>query len=240
MKPWIVCTIVVFLFASVAHARRCSLSSSKIRNLLQDIKKGSVNPSSGIAIPLVAPSQYNDEDPLELCDESVEYLRGIKDKKVAFVTIFGNARTGKSTLLNHLLGIKKGFDVGSDVQSVTTGIWFWSVPLIREGSYLLLMDTEGLGRAGPRYDSAVTLLASVLSSNIVFLDSSSIRYDDVRYLHSLIGFIESVASHFNEGSTHTLSYPPLTWVVNKYCYNEIADKKVSLLSLMLCLFWLII
>ena len=68
------------------------MSSKKIRSLLQELKDGNYNSSSGIAIPLVAPSQYNNEDPLELCDESVEYLRGIRDKKVAFVTIFGNAR----------------------------------------------------------------------------------------------------------------------------------------------------
>ena len=32
-------------------------------------------------------------------------------------------RAGKSTLLNHILGVKKGFDVGSDIQAVTVGAW---------------------------------------------------------------------------------------------------------------------
>ena len=234
-------TLVTILFVGFACARMCSMSNSKIQSLLKKIKKGNLDPASGIPIPLVAPSRYGTDEPLELCAESITYLRELKDKKIAFVTIFGNARyyrviyflnyscyqahfslyivswllnhlfrAGKSTLLNHILGVKKGFDVGSDIQAVTVGAWvckivdfinlacccccsfyftfsfvfhqFWSVPLVHNGSYVLLLDTEGLGRSSPKYDSAITLLASIISSNIIFLDSGSIRYDDVRYL----------------------------------------------------------
>uniref|UniRef100_A0A250Y9A5 Guanylate-binding protein 1-like protein n=1 Tax=Castor canadensis TaxID=51338 RepID=A0A250Y9A5_CASCN len=77
--------------------------------------------------------------------EALDILSAIT-QPVVVVAIVGLYRTGKSYLMNKLAGKKKGFSLGSTVQSHTKGIWMWCVPHPRKpGHTLVLLDTEGLG-----------------------------------------------------------------------------------------------
>lgn len=77
--------------------------------------------------------------------EALKILSAIK-QPVVVVAIVGLYRTGKSYLMNKLAGKKKGFSLGSTVQSHTKGIWMWCVPHPKKPDHaLVLLDTEGLG-----------------------------------------------------------------------------------------------
>ena len=56
-------------------------------------------------------------------------------------------RTGKSYLLNMLMGQTAGFQVGPTVNACTKGIWLWGKAITledRSNLHVLFLDTEGL------------------------------------------------------------------------------------------------
>ncbi|KAK7811068.1 hypothetical protein U0070_010227 [Myodes glareolus] len=108
---------------------------------------------------------------LEVNQEALGILSNIK-QPVVVVAIVGFYRTGKSYLMNKLAGKKSGFSLGSTVQSHTKGIWMWCVPHPqKEGSTLVLLDTEGLGdveKGDNQNDCWIFALSVLLSSTFVY------------------------------------------------------------------------
>lgn len=87
----------------------------------------------------------NTNGKLVINPEALKILSAITEPLVV-VAIVGLYRTGKSYLMNKLAGKKKGFSLGSTVQSHTKGIWMWCVPHPEKPNHtLVLLDTEGLG-----------------------------------------------------------------------------------------------
>ena len=83
----------------------------------------------------------------------------------------GPYRTGKSFLLNRLLGRQDGFEIGSTVQSCTKGLWIWGRPIrVSEDMHAILIDTEGLGSCNRDQviDIKIFSLAVLLSSYFIF------------------------------------------------------------------------
>ena len=86
----------------------------------------------------------NDQGFLTLVPEMRRRLEE-SDSPVVVVAVVGAYRTGKSFLLNRLMGRQAGFPLGSTVQSKTKGIWGWISRHPRlPDRLLLLLDTEGL------------------------------------------------------------------------------------------------
>jgi GTPase Era involved in 16S rRNA processing len=81
-------------------------------------------------------------------EEGASLLQGLTSK-IAVVMVCGKYRTGKSFLLNQLVGAKGSFSVGNTVESHTRGIWI-CVPGITstgpdgEEIDVVFMDSEGL------------------------------------------------------------------------------------------------
>ena len=80
-------------------------------------------------------------------NEAKAYLSTI-NAPVAPICVMGKYRTGKSYLVNRLLGKKKtGFQVGNTIEACTHGIWLWPEPVIleinNENVYALVLDCEG-------------------------------------------------------------------------------------------------
>merc|ERR1719421_2458893 len=100
-------------------------------------------------------------------DESALRLLEEADQPVTVVSIVGNQRGGKSTLMNLLGGRKtSGFQVGHYMDPQTTGLWMWLRPHPRDPSRTVAyVDSEGLDspHVPQHYNwllSAVTLLVS--------------------------------------------------------------------------------
>ena len=87
---------------------------------------------------------------------------------VVVVAVVGAYRTGKSFLLNRLMGRQDGFPLGSTVQSKTKGIWGWISRHPRfPDRLLLLLDREGSSdpeKANADHDIWIFLLALLLTS----------------------------------------------------------------------------
>jgi len=61
---------------------------------------------------------------LVLVEENVKHLHYIKGA-VAVVVVVGKFHSGKSFLLNQLMGKQHGFGIGPSVRPQTMGIWMW-------------------------------------------------------------------------------------------------------------------
>jgi Guanylate-binding protein, N-terminal domain len=89
--------------------------------------------------------------------------------------VAGPYRTGKSFLLNRMLGKSGpdsiGFEIGSTVQSCTRGLWIWGRPIkVSDDLHAILLDTEGLNSCDRdlQLDIKIFTLSILLSSYFVF------------------------------------------------------------------------
>ena len=105
-----------------------NLESSKTvqeNNLQYPINKG----SEEFQILPERPLQLVKPDPLEhkklvLVEENVRHLHYLNGA-VAVVAVVGKFHSGKSFLLNQLMGKHDGFGIGPTVRPQTMGIWMW-------------------------------------------------------------------------------------------------------------------
>ncbi|XP_077647242.1 LOW QUALITY PROTEIN: guanylate-binding protein 5-like [Urocitellus parryii] len=130
----------------------------------------------------------NMEGQLVVKQEALQILSAITQPMVV-VAIVGVCNTGKSYLMNQLAGKKKGFSVGSTVQSHTKGIWMWCVPHPEKpGHTLVLLDTEGLGdveKDDDKNDTQIFALAILLSSTFVYNTMNKIDEGAIDLLHNM-------------------------------------------------------
>eukprot|EP00698_Gefionella_okellyi_P018020 TRINITY_DN5367_c0_g1_i1.p1 TRINITY_DN5367_c0_g1~~TRINITY_DN5367_c0_g1_i1.p1 ORF type:complete len:837 (-),score=236.76 TRINITY_DN5367_c0_g1_i1:20-2530(-) len=122
------------------------------------------------AIPFI---QFN-KGAWSINPEGAQVLRGVTGK-VAVIAVAGMYRTGKSYVLNRLMGKQHGFDIGPSIQPCTRGIWIWGKPLDHqlpsgERISVILLDTEGLGslQESETHDVRVFSLALLLSSLFIY------------------------------------------------------------------------
>jgi hypothetical protein len=82
--------------------------------------------------------------------------------------------TGKSYVLNRLLGKQDGFAIGPTVNPCTKGIYTWGRPIeaTKNGKkiYYILIDTEGIGsiQQDQTYDAKIFSLTLLLSSYFIY------------------------------------------------------------------------
>lgn len=61
---------------------------------------------------------------LETIERNIQYLHHI-NTTVAVIAVVGKFHSGKSFLLNQLMGKQEGFGIGPSVRPQTMGIWMW-------------------------------------------------------------------------------------------------------------------
>ncbi|XP_008588902.1 PREDICTED: guanylate-binding protein 5 [Galeopterus variegatus] len=157
--------------------------------------------------------------------EALKILSAVT-QPVVVVAIVGLYRTGKSYLMNKLAGQKKGFSVGSTVQSHTKGIWMWCVPHPKKPEHtLVLLDTEGLGDVEKvdNNDTQIFALALLLSSTFVYNTMNKIDQGAIDRLHhvtELTGLLSArTASNLDgvdDAADFVSCFPDLVWTLRDF------------------------
>ncbi|CAK0744999.1 hypothetical protein CVIRNUC_001589 [Coccomyxa viridis] len=132
-----------------------------------------------------------DKTSLQLESEGLAVLRGITSP-VAPVVVIGPYRSGKSFLLNQLLGVgcDEGFGVGHTRNTQTKGVWLWGQPDVVSQepggvtTAILYVDTEGFESTGKSdaYDDRIFALSAIISSLLVYNLPETVRESDVEKL----------------------------------------------------------
>lgn len=150
----------------------------------------------------------------------------------------GRYRTGKSFLLNRLIGQQAGFVVGPTVERCTRGIWVWGEPLrhVRpDGSEVtvLFLDTEGFGatEAVPDDDARVFSLATLLCSLLVYNSTGAIDEEAIQSLSFVANMTKHVQIKADGGGTegHETGsefhrfFPAFLWVVRDFSLELVDD-----------------
>ncbi|XP_037682624.1 guanylate-binding protein 2-like [Choloepus didactylus] len=170
---------------------------------------------------------------LKVNQEALKILSAINQPLVV-VAIVGLYRTGKSYLMNKLAGKKKGFALGSTVQSHTKGIWMWCVPHPKKTNHtLVLLDTEGLGdveKGDNQNDSWIFALAVLLSSTFVYNSMGTINQqamDQLHYVTELTDRIRAKSSPDDSGiddSADFMSFfPAFVWTLRDFSLELVAN-----------------
>ncbi|KAL4597459.1 guanylate-binding protein 1-like, partial [Arapaima gigas] len=172
------------------------------------------------------------ENDLLVNQEALNILNSIR-QPVVVVSIVGMYRTGKSYLMNRLAGKRKGFSLGSTIQSETKGIWMWCVPHPqKEGHTLVLLDTEGLGdveKGDQTHDAWIFALAVLLSSTLVYNSVGTINNEAIMSLHYVTELTEHIKVKSSGESVeetmleYSRFFPSFVWAVRDFTLELMID-----------------
>ncbi|XP_051865895.1 guanylate-binding protein 2-like [Pristis pectinata] len=178
---------------------------------------------------------YNTDGKLQVNPGALRVLQSVEDPLVV-VAVAGAAHTGKSYLLNRLAGVKKGFSLGSTVQSHTKGIWMWCRPFPQKPEqHLLLLDTEGLGDAekgDSDNDTSMISLVILMSSIFIYNCRGNIDQQSMADLHFVTELSKriQVRSQPNDSDSRDFVrfFPEFVWLIRDLNLElEIKGKEVS-------------
>ncbi|CAG8503708.1 uncharacterized protein OCT59_019046 [Rhizophagus irregularis] len=125
--------------------------------------------------------------------EALNILREI-DEPLAIISVIGSFCRGKSYFANVLHGRHDGFDIGSNVEGCTRGIYIWAPPFKLTSEQpngktiqkrVLVLDSEGID--DPSQDENWTMklfiLCLVISSTFVYNINGIVNREDIGKLH---------------------------------------------------------
>ncbi|XP_044138153.1 guanylate-binding protein 1-like isoform X2 [Bufo gargarizans] len=166
-------------------------------------------------------------------NQEAEKILSSISEPVIVVSIVGKYRTGKSFLMNRLVGHNNGFLLGSSIQSKTKGIWMWCVPHPwKPGYVLVLLDTEGLGdveKGDSKNDAWIFCLSVLLSSALVYNSIGTIDQQAIEQLHYVTELTEVIklksTDTKDETAEHERFLPSFTWCVRDFTLSLERDGK---------------
>lgn len=119
-----------------------------------------------------------------------------REKHIKVVSVAGPYRTGKSFLMNRILGRMKGFETGSTVESCTKGVWIWNQPIIdptdEDEHITLLIDTEGLFSTDRSSDVDMRLfaLSVLMASSFIYNQMGPINEQALTELNLIVNLVK--------------------------------------------------
>jgi len=147
---------------------------------------------------------------------------------IAVVSVVGPYHSGKSFLLNALLGQTQVFSIGRRTSPETMGIWLCRTKLkASDGSEVWLLDSEGFFGPGvtESYDAKVFTIASLIGAHLVYntvkiIDQQAVNLLEMLARRAQLFRTKSSASEQSGVETPEFlsvrSFPPLTWVVEDF------------------------
>lgn len=174
----------------------------------------------------------------ELTEEAEKFLSELSGY-IGICAIGGKLRTGKSFLLNKLIGLdrKEGFAVSDSVNACTKGLWIWSQPIYNEKNHLniVFMDTEGLDSIDrdPEIDAKLFALTVLFSSYFIYNTVGSIDQMSINGLALVGQLIRTVV--VNEGEDALNEYilasyaPKMLWVLRDFML-QMKDVRGKIIS----------
>lgn len=94
------------------------------------------------------------------------------------ISVSGEARIGKSTFHNLLLSMKKEngfFAAGEQTNTLTRGIWVYTIPVKFKNGYALLVDCEGMDLSDQESTSLMYLFAMLFSTTFTVHDNRTLH-----------------------------------------------------------------
>lgn len=146
---------------------------------------------------------------------------------ISVIAVVGPYHSGKSFLLNSLLGETGVFSIGRRTSPETMGIWLCRTSLhASDGSEVWLMDSEGFFGPGvaESYDAKIFTIASLLGGHLVYNTVKVIDQQAVNLLEMLARRAQLFRTRTSMETTSidtpeflsVRSFPPLTWVVEDF------------------------
>ena len=164
-----------------------------------------------------------------LTEEAEEMLSKI-DNNLAVICIAGIYRSGKSYLLNRLLGRQDGFEIGPNISSCTKGLWIWgdTVKLKNKSTEVLIIDTEGLASAfedrNESIDMIIFCLSLLLSSLFIYNSMKNIDESAIENLALVLNFAKKIQSKYNEINDYANNFPSFLWVLRDFALELIDNQ----------------
>lgn len=192
--------------------------------------------SRGFAGPMQFIS-IGDDGKCHLQEEAMHLLTGLQGK-LAVVGVAGLYRTGKSFILNRLLGQQEGFEIGPSVNPCTKGIWIWGQPMrLASGYHCIFLDTEGLGstQRTQSCDMQILSLCLLLSSSFIYNSMGVIDEVAIDELHLVLNLSKHIhagagpGSGLDESAMELAKYfPSFMWVLRDFHVSM--DKRGEAMS----------
>lgn len=194
-------------------------------SLLLSILFAAIVAAADTDVPLQIVRPASNHRDLELVESNLLQLKKVKGP-VALVGVVGKFHSGKSFLMNQLMGKAAGFGLGPSVKPKTMGIWMWGKPLVYDNISIVFLDTEGFAASNvtENYDAKVFAVSTLLSSHLLYNSVKIIDQLEIEYLELLARRTQLFAlrsqlskskwtANFDEDM---LTFPPLTWVVQDF------------------------